>query len=73
VNDVDVDTRVCTASVFIGHPAYATTELGSSLLGINQFGVENPKDGRAVVANARCCVGALSVGLHTVAVYTVVR
>jgi len=61
VNDVNVDTRVCTTSAFIGYPAYATTELGLSLLGIDQVSVENPEDGRAVVANARCCVGALSV------------
>ena len=42
-------------------PAYATTELGPLLLGIDQVIVENPEYGRAVVANARCCVGALSV------------
>ena len=56
VNDVNVDTRVCTASEStpIGYPAYATTELSLSLLRINQFGVENPKDSRAAVTNARC-------------------
>ena len=40
MNDVNMDIRVCTA---------ATTELSLSLLGINQSGVENPEDGRAVV------------------------
>ena len=56
VNNLNVDTRVCTASEsnLIGYPAYATTELSLSLFRINQFSVKNPEDGRAAVANARC-------------------
>jgi hypothetical protein len=61
VNDINVDTRVRTATTFVGHPADATTELDPSLLGVHQVSVENPKNGRAVVADARSCVSALSI------------
>lgn len=58
MNDVNVDTRVCTATAPVGYPADATTEFGLTLLGIYEVSVKKPKDGRAILTDASCCVGA---------------
>lgn len=61
MNDFNVDARVCTTSGTIGYPAYAITEFSLSTLRIDQISVKDPKDRRAALANASCCVGTLSV------------
>lgn len=56
MKDVDIDTRVWTVTAPVGCLAYATTKFGLAFLRIYEVGVEKPKDGGVIVADASCSV-----------------